>query len=72
MTLPARARRTNVRDAFILSPWAPPLDDRVVVLIDDVKTTGATLNACATILKSEGVREVRALTAAIADPPLQL
>ena len=36
----------------------------VVVLIDDVATTGATLECCAKVLKRSGVREVRALTAA--------
>jgi predicted amidophosphoribosyltransferase len=35
-----------------------------VVLIDDVATTGATLEQCAMVLKRSGVREVRALTAA--------
>ena len=53
----------------MLAPWSASLDDRVVVLIDDVKTTGATLNACAQVLRSAGAREVRALTVAIADPP---
>ena len=36
----------------------------VVVLVDDVRTTGATLDACATVLKDAGAREVRALTVA--------
>jgi len=67
MGLPARARRTNVRGAFILSPFAPALDDRIMVLVDDVRTTGATLDACARVLKRAGAKEVRALTLALAD-----
>jgi predicted amidophosphoribosyltransferase len=35
-----------------------------VVLIDDVSTTGATLDACARALKDAGAKEVRAVTAA--------
>ena len=34
------------------------------MLVDDVSTTGATLDACADVLKAGGAREVRALTVA--------
>lgn len=46
--------------------WSAPPELRgsVLVLVDDVATTGATLDACATVLKAAGAREVRALTAA--------
>jgi len=72
--LSAAARRRNVRGAFRISPLLSRasreslLHDRVVVVVDDVRTTGATLNACAQVLKDTGAREVRALTAARAVP----
>lgn len=39
-------------------------DPVVAVLVDDVATTGATLESCAMVLKRGGVKDVRALTAA--------
>jgi ComF family protein len=63
--LPAVQRHRNVRGAFGIRSGAPErLAGSTVVLIDDVSTTGATLDACAAALKGVGVREVRALTAA--------
>jgi ComF family protein len=68
--LTASARRRNVRDAFCVSPLlrasarSRRIEGHVIVLIDDVSTTGATLDACARVLKQAGASEVRALTAA--------
>ncbi|HKB11161.1 MAG TPA: ComF family protein [Vicinamibacterales bacterium] len=62
--LSAAKRRRNVRDAFALTRAGSALTGLTVVLIDDVTTTGATLDACARVLKDAGVKDVRALTAA--------
>ena len=71
--LPAAKRQANVSGAFAVR-GAPALEGCVVVLVDDVSTTGATLNACAAPLVAAGAKDVRALTAARArlragDPP---
>ncbi len=48
-------RRKNIRRAFALSA---PIAVRHVALIDDVITTGSTVNEIARLLKARGVRRV--------------
>jgi len=61
------ARRENVRGVFAVSDPAR-VRDLVIVLVDDVMTTGATLSACASALKGAGAAAVLALTLARATP----
>ena len=61
--LPASRRHANVRDAFSVRRGAD-VRGLTLVIVDDVSTTGATLNACARPLLDAGAAEVRAVTAA--------
>lgn len=61
--LSRRARRLNLAGAFALSQKGE-VSGKVVLLIDDVFTTGATLNECARLLKANGARRVNVLTLA--------
>jgi len=64
VSLAAARRHGNVRGAFRATRGARDLAGTIVVLVDDVSTTGATLEACARALDEAGTIEVRALTAA--------
>jgi ComF family protein len=68
-------RQKNVSDAFVINkdsghtqPNVPELvegsNNSTVILIDDVATTGATLNQAAKVLKDNGFEKVIALTLA--------
>ena len=60
-----KERYANVQGAFTIpSHKMHFLKGKRVTLVDDVFTTGATLNECARILLTGGVKEVRALTLA--------
>ncbi len=56
-------RRQNLRNAFSLRKNAD-VTDQNLLLIDDVLTTGSTLDACAAVLLEQGAESVRALTLA--------
>jgi ComF family protein len=67
LALDAQARHANVRGAFAAAPFRRArIDAARIVLVDDVRTTGATLDQCAQALLRVGAREVRALTIAFA------
>lgn len=63
--LPWNARQQNVRGAFRCTA---DCSGRHVLLVDDVMTTGATLDACASALKRSGARRVTLLVLARALP----
>ena len=57
-----RQRDLNMRGAFKVSQKAQfRLRGKIVVLVDDVFTTGATVEACAKALRRAGAKEVRVL-----------
>jgi ComF family protein len=64
--LPAAARRENVRDAFVAREGAA---GRQAVLVDDVITTGSTLDACCRALYAAGVVHVTVVALAATPTP---
>lgn len=56
------ARQRNIKGAFVANHAA--IQDRTVLLVDDVYTTGSTLSECARTLRRTGAAEVNVLVLA--------
>jgi len=61
-TVGVEERRRNVADAFVCRDER--VNDKQIILIDDVCTSGATLESCAAALKNKGAASVWGLTLA--------
>jgi len=61
--LTAAQRLHNVRGVFSV-PWPSRVQGARIVLVDDVMTTGATVNECARALRAAGAAAVMVLTVA--------
>lgn len=58
-------RKLNLQDVFEINPESiNRMKNKIILLVDDVITTGATLNEAARILKQHKAKEVWALTIA--------
>lgn len=66
-TLTFQQRKENVSDAFVLNhKYKNLVKEKVVLLIDDVITTGATIEAAGRVLKSAGAKYVFTASAGLA------
>lgn len=59
--LSTKQRMENVKGIFALDPRFP-VDGKKVILLDDVMTTGSTVNECARVLKKGGAKKVYVFT----------
>lgn len=63
--LSRKQRQANVKGAFRLNTrYRQQIRDKTIILIDDVLTTGATVNECARVLLRAGAKEVNVLVLA--------
>lgn len=60
--LDRKTRQANLKNAFALAPGAALIADQKYVLVDDVFTTGSTLNSCARTLRRAGALNLDVIT----------
>jgi len=63
MELSAKERQENLKDAFTIKNSAK-IAGKKVFLVDDVYTTGSTMEECANVLRTFGAKEVWGITIA--------
>jgi ComF family protein len=63
-TLDSQARKANLTEVFELTRPAEEIQDRHLLIVDDVLTTGATASACARCFREAGARQIDVLTLA--------
>jgi len=59
-----KERYENTKYAFAAGPDAAKIFGKRAIIVDDICTTGATMTACASILKSVAAKEIWGITAA--------
>lgn len=62
-TLTKTERKQNVKDVFEVTK-PEKLQNKKVILFDDIYTTGSTANECSKVLKNAGAKEIAVLTIA--------
>ena len=68
-SLDFKNRSGNVRGIYdINEEFEQTLEGKKILLVDDIKTSGATLNECSLMLKLYGVQSVKCIVSAIRKP----
>ena len=69
----AQERQRNIQGAFALNPkWKSTIPKSRILLIDDVITTGATLQNCAKLLRKAKAPRINVLTLARSNTPYRM